>query len=171
MMKKINFCNKVAYTILLLLILAVTPFVLPKVIGIEPYGILSNSMEPDYPVGSIVYVKSTQPENIVAGDVITFKQSVVSGSVATHRVVENKKTESTLVTKGDFNEAIDASPVAYERLIGKVIICIPKLGDFYLWLVSMWGVALCTFGILMVLVLWVYVYIQKKIISKDQKQN
>lgn len=144
------------------LILVVSPFVVPKVFGYEPYGILSNSMEPEYPVGSVVYVKSHAPENIVKGDVITFKTGVVNDSVATHRVVINDTKKRAFVTKGDHNDDADASAVAYERLLGKVVLCVPMLGNLYLWLVSMFGVATCTFTLIMVITLWLHVAKWKK---------
>lgn len=162
MMMKIRICNIAAYMILILLILAISPFVLPKVFSIEPYGILSNSMEPLYPVGSIVYVKKCLPEDINVDDVITFKQGVASESVATHRVIEKRKSDSVFITKGDNNEEIDAMPIAYERVIGKVMLCIPFLGHFYLWLVSTLGVAVCTFAACVVVILWGLVYNYKK---------
>lgn len=147
---------------LITLILVVSPFVVPKVFGYEPYGILSNSMEPDYPVGSVVYVKSHAPETIVKGDVITFKTGVVNDSVATHRVVINDIKKRNFVTKGDHNDDVDASAVAYERLLGKVVLCVPMLGNIYLWLVSMFGVATCSFTMIMVITLWLHVAKWKK---------
>lgn len=162
MMKKIKYCNILAYVMLFALILVVSPFVVPKVFGYEPYGILSNSMEPEYPVGSVVYVKSHAPETIVTGDVITFKTGVVNDSVATHRVVINDSKKRNFVTKGDHNDDVDASAVAYERLLGKVVLCVPMLGNLYLWLVSMFGVATCTFTLIMVITLWLHVAKWKK---------
>lgn len=162
MMKKIKYCNILAYVMLIALILVVSPFVIPKIFGYEPYGILSNSMEPDYPVGSVVYVKAQSPESIEKGDVITFKTSVVSDSVATHRVMINDTKKRSFVTKGDHNDDVDATAVAYERLLGKVVLCVPKLGHVYLWLVSMFGVATCTFTLIMVITLWLHVAKWKK---------
>lgn len=42
-----------------------------RAIGLTPYSVLSGSMEPKYPVGSLIYVKKTNPHNIKVGDTIT----------------------------------------------------------------------------------------------------
>ena len=58
-----------------------------RVLGLTPYAVLSGSMEPSYPVGSLIYVKKMQPADVRVGDAITF---VVNDEllVATHRVVD-----------------------------------------------------------------------------------
>lgn len=161
-MNKIKVCNVLAYVILFLLILSVSPFILPKVFGYEPYGILSNSMEPELRVGSVVYIKACEPSEVVKGDIITFRTSVQNDTVATHRVMINDAHASEFITKGDHNDEVDATPVAYERLLGKVACSIPLLGTFYLWLVSAMGMALCTFSLMMVILLWYFVGKWKK---------
>lgn len=161
-MNRINVCNSLAYVILCFLIVSVVPFVVPKVFGYEPYGILSNSMLPTYDIGSLVYVKKCQPSSVEKGDVITFKQSVTSDNVATHRVMEIDSDLNAFITKGDHNPNVDATPVVFDRLIGKVVLGIPLLGSFYLWLVSIVGVFVCSFSLLMVILLWWLVHKWKK---------
>ena len=58
-----------------------------RVLGLTPYAVLSGSMEPTYRVGSLIYVKKTDPADVQVGDPITF---VVNEDlmVATHRVVD-----------------------------------------------------------------------------------
>ena len=43
-----------------------------RLVGLRPLVVLSGSMEPTYHVGSMVYVKSVDPESIEVGDPITF---------------------------------------------------------------------------------------------------
>lgn len=160
-----KFCNRLAYIILAVLLLAVFPFVLPRIFGYVPYGILTNSMEPAYPVGSLIYVKYVEPASIENGEVITFKLDVKSKQTATHRVVSNVKDQQQFITKGDHNEEQDVSAVAYERFIGKAVCCIPFLGTFYAWLVSAMGIAASSFLLGMVIILWIIVYRMKKEIS------
>lgn len=78
-----------AFTTLLvvfMLLLAVA-LVGVRVVGLTPFTVLSGSMEPAYHVGSLIYVKQTDPATIKVGDPITF---VVNDDllVATHRVVD-----------------------------------------------------------------------------------
>ena len=98
-----------------------------RIFGLQVYAVLSGSMEPTYHTGSLIYVQKTTPEQIQAGDPITFvmDESLV---VATHRVVEVHEEEGYFTTKGDANDAVDGSPVLFENLIGKPVFTIPYLG-------------------------------------------
>jgi len=104
-----------------------------RYIGFQPLIVLSGSMEPAYPTGSLVYVKETDVNKLKPGDVITFKY--LENTPATHRIVEvlhDKADPSALLfqTKGDANEAQDKEPVKAEDVIGKVVFMIPYLGYF-----------------------------------------
>ena len=86
-----------------------------RLVGLTPYAVLSGSMEPTYPVGSMIYVKAADPADVKVGDPITFYLS--EGLIATHRVVSID--EAGFHTKGDANNAEDGTPVARENLIGR----------------------------------------------------
>lgn len=158
MKNRIRICNWIAYFLFVSLVFVTLPFLIVKPFGIEPYGILSNSMEPDYPVGSIVYVKKVSPQDIQINDVITFQLGTANENVATHRVIMIDLDQQEFYTKGDNNKDMDAFPVVYSRLIGKVILCIPMLGHFYMALVSIYGMTCCVFMFLMMIILWMLVY-------------
>ena len=96
----INILNRTAYVLLGILLLMIAPFLIPKVIGFIPYAVLTDSMEPAYSVGSLIYVKESAPETIQVGDVITFRLDVKSGQLATHRVVANNTKDKEFITKG-----------------------------------------------------------------------
>ena len=57
-----------------------------RLVGLTPYAVLSGSMEPEYPVGSLVYVKAVDPLDVEVGDAITF--SLPSGTLVTHQVYQ-----------------------------------------------------------------------------------
>lgn len=97
-----------------------------RLVGYTPYVVLSGSMEPAYPTGSLIYVKKAAPEAVQVGDPITFKMS--GGMTATHRVVEIDAANRQFTTKGDANNTADGSPVPYENLIGIPTLCLPWLG-------------------------------------------
>ena len=93
-MQKVKFIKKLmsaASTLLVgtVVILAIL-LVGVRLVGLTPYAVLSGSMEPTYPVGSLIYVKAIAPEDITAGTPITFtiNKNLV---LATHRVVEVEK--------------------------------------------------------------------------------
>ena len=102
-----------------------------RVVGLQPYVVLSGSMEPTYPVGSLIYVKSTDYKQLKVGDPITFLVS--EDTVATHRIIEvlpDKDDPNTIryFTQGDANDAPDGSSVHYKNIIGKPVFSIPYLG-------------------------------------------
>ncbi len=96
-----------------------------RLVGIHSYCVLSGSMEPEYPVGSLIYVRDVAPEEIGIGDVITFALS--NETPATHRVIGIDEENCMFYTKGDANNTEDA-PVHFNNLIGKPVFKIPYLG-------------------------------------------
>ncbi len=98
-----------------------------RLFGYTPYTVLSSSMEPKFPVGSLIYVQAVEPDSIMVGDPITFvlNEDLL---IATHRVVEVDKEQSHFITKGDANESIDGSPVHFKNVLGRVSFSIPYLG-------------------------------------------
>lgn len=114
--------------LLALLILICIPFTVPKAFGLSIYEVITDSMTPDYPVGSVIYVETEQPENIKVDDVITFSIGTDTSQVMTHRVVAIDYENQTFTTKGDANKDVDVSPVAFQRLLGKPVYCIGHMG-------------------------------------------
>ncbi len=98
-----------------------------RLLGFTPYTVLSPSMTPKYPVGSLVYVKQIDPKDVEVGDDITFvmNEDLV---VVTHRVIEVDEASEYFKTQGIANDSPDGSPVYCENIIGKVYFCIPMLG-------------------------------------------
>lgn len=102
-----------SYAVIILSLLVAAPILL----GYRPVVVLSGSMAPAYPVGSIIYYKQTGFESLGEGDAITF--GIGERSLATHRIVSVDREAKTFVTKGDANPAQDAEPVPYERVRGR----------------------------------------------------
>lgn len=98
-----------------------------RLVGLTPFVVLSGSMEPAYPTGSLIYVKKVPAENIRVGDPITFvlNEDLV---VATHRVVEIDSVSQRFTTKGDANDVVDGTPVHFNNLLGSPVFCIQYLG-------------------------------------------
>ncbi len=129
-----------------------------RVIGLTPYAILSGSMEPQYPVGSLIYVKKVDPTSIQVGDNITFVMNEEL-MVATHQVYDIDPEEQCFYTQGIANRddagniIHDGSPVHYENLIGKPMFCIPGLGYFSDYVTKPPGMYLAASAALIVLLL------------------
>ena len=130
------FCSLIGTLMLLVVIAAALPLTVPNFMGYDVYNVVSGSMEPTIPIGSIIYVKDTDPADIKSGDIIAFKSG---DSVIMHRVKENKVVEGTFVTKGDANEAEDMNNVPYDDLIGIVVRHIPILGQLLILFGSTFG--------------------------------
>ncbi len=118
-------CNVIGTLILLLVIVTALPLSLPPLFGYEAYSVISGSMEPAIPVGSVVYVKAAVPESVLEGEIIAFESG---GSVVTHRVTENRFVVGEFVTRGDANAHEDLQTVPYAALIGRVTYHIPYIG-------------------------------------------
>ena len=119
--------NIVSTTLVVLMVLCAVFLMGSRLLGFQCYTVISGSMEPEYSVGDLLYVKEVNPNNIKVGDPITFilNEDLV---VATHRVVEIDAKNQRFYTKGDANEIADSEPVHFNNVIGVPEFSIPKLG-------------------------------------------
>ena len=149
--------------VLLLLMMAVLSFFLiqskisggvPTVAGYQMYIVLSGSMSPEFDTGSLAFVRETRPEEIVVGDIITFRTQAGSDSLTTHRVVEVlREGELGFVTRGDANNVNDPNPVLADNVVGRVTGSIPYLGYLLNYVQTRQGLILLIFvpGVLIIL--------------------
>ena len=119
--------NVVSTALVALVVLCAIFLMGSRLLGFRVFTIISGSMEPEYSVGDLIYVKSVDVNTIKVGDPITFilNEDLV---VATHRVVEIDTEKKHFYTKGDANDTPDASPVHFNNVIGVPQFSIPKLG-------------------------------------------
>ncbi len=118
----------ILFTVLVVLMVLCALFLMgSRILGYRCYNIISPSMEPDYKVGDLIYVKSVDPTTVKVGDVITFlvNEDLVVG---THRVVRIDAEKQHFYTKGDANQVEDGEPVHFNNVIGVPKFSIPKLG-------------------------------------------
>ena len=117
-------------TLLILVIAFAFLLVGVKLFGLEPYTVISGSMEPEYHVGSLIYVKKTSVDELEVNMPITY--TMKGGTVVTHRIIEIITDEDTgavkYVTKGDANNDADGTPVTFDRIIGRPVMHVPVLG-------------------------------------------
>lgn len=122
-------CGTLGALLLVILVAACLPLTLPPpVFGYHIYTVLSGSMEPAIPVGSLSYIQETAPEDMKEKDVIAYYGGSDRTAIITHRVVENRVFMGEFVTKGDANPDEDMMPIPYEDFIGKVRLSIPRVG-------------------------------------------
>lgn len=97
-------------------------------IGFRPYVVVSGSMEPTLPTGSIIFV-SLLEKKAEPGDILTFRRGK---TVVTHRVAEQK--DGIYITRGDANKEKDPGIVKQEDVIGVVSMCVPWAGMTVVWI-------------------------------------
>ncbi len=102
-----------------------------RIIGIEPYAVLSGSMEPEYPVGSLIYVKEVDPFELREGDDITYMLN--EDTLSTHRIIEvvpdpEDKSVVRFRMQGIANDHADAQLVHCDNVVGQPQFHIPYLG-------------------------------------------
>ena len=120
-------CNVCGIVLLLAVIGLCVPLAVPNLMGYQVYEVVSGSMEPEIPVGSVIYVDPVDLTQIQEGDIIAFHDG---NSIIAHRVTTNRTSLGEFVTKGDANEIEDFDPIPYDAVEGKVQAHIPHLGSF-----------------------------------------
>lgn len=128
MPKKVKKVWDIVTTVLVVLVVIFAIFLMgSRLIGLQVFNVVSGSMEPNYSVGDLIYVKTVDPESVQVGDPITFvlNEDLV---VATHRVTAIDSENRQFTTKGDANKTDDAAPVHFNNLIGVPVFAIPLLG-------------------------------------------
>lgn len=96
------------------------------VLGYGFMAVQTGSMTPEYPVGSVIIIKETDPSKLSKNDVITFYSShpQLNDMIVTHRIVDvidDGDGTYSFTTKGDANTINDEYPAEGEKVIGKVL--------------------------------------------------
>lgn len=107
--------------------------VVPRLGGATPYAVLTGSMQPTLPPGTLVVVRPVDPEDIGIGTVITYQLESGEAAVVTHRVSEVVRGLDGQVrfrTRGDANQGSDRVLVRPVQVRGAVWYSVPYLGYF-----------------------------------------
>lgn len=118
--------------------------IVPGWCGLKAMAVVSGSMEPAIPVGSMVYVKSIAATRLQPGDVCTYRLQR-EPALVTHRVVQVDALHQTLLTRGDANARPDPA-VPFDRVVGRVVFHLPCAGWWVLGLRSPLGLFLLCLG-------------------------
>ena len=109
------------------------------------YVVLTGSMLPEIQVFDVVVTKKVDAAKLEERDVITFASADTRflNTIITHRIIKknyDSKTKSyNFQTKGDNNNVADSALVPQNKIYGKVILKIPKLGYLQEFLASRGG--------------------------------
>ena len=109
--------------LLLVIALALLLIVVPKVTGSTPLTVLTSSMEPTLPPGTLIIVRPVTPDEIRIGDVVTYQIRSGEPGVITHRVTAISSSSAggrTFTFKGDNNSVADADQVLPVQIQGRL---------------------------------------------------
>lgn len=101
------------HTLTLVCVLAVLAFlalaVVPRTGAYRTVTMLSGSMTPDYPVGSVLIDRPVPTSELAVGDVISYHVPFGTHEVVSHRIVDIFRDGEAYVvqTKGDANNGVD----------------------------------------------------------------
>lgn len=127
MRKAIHIFSTIVTTLTVLVILAASVFYIPRLAGIQPYIVLSGSMEPAIPTGAVAFI-DTKDTSVSVGDIVTYRlPSMNDGeTLVTHRII--REENGYLITKGDANDVEDLTLVSGEQIVGSFRFSIPMAG-------------------------------------------
>ncbi len=111
--------------------IALATVVLPRVNGWTPLSVLTNSMAPTLPAGTLVVVQPVDADELAVGDVVTYQFRSDDPTLVTHRIVSITATSggtAAYVLQGDNNPDPDVAAVLPEQVQGRVAYAVPLLG-------------------------------------------
>ncbi|MGV8852214.1 MAG: signal peptidase I [Rhodoglobus sp.] len=146
----------------LVLLIGALAIIIPNITGATPLTVLTSSMEPGLPPGTLIVVKPIETNGIAMGDVITYQIESGKPGVITHRVTgvtNSSDGDRTFTFKGDNNDVADELPVLPAQVVGKLWYSVPWIGnvsnfvngDSKSWLVPVLAVALFIYAGFMIM--------------------
>lgn len=137
----------ILYTVIALYLLVA---IAPMIVGIQPFMVVSGSMEPTIHTGALAYVNK-RAVDVEENDIIAFNEGSSEKITVIHRVVA-ANDDGTYTTKGDANTNEDFAPINKDQILGTVIFNIPKLGYVTNFLQSTKGIIAAVILIVIALV-------------------
>lgn len=138
MIKVISKILKVASYCLLGLIVCLSLFVLtlrflgesPSIFGYSLYYVLTESMEPEIMAGEIILGKTTDPEDLQVGDIITYTGETgdLKDKIITHKIVQID--DGSFTTQGVANDTPDP-PISSSQILSRYVTTIPFAGKLF----------------------------------------
>lgn len=117
-------------------------FIIPQT-GWKALVVLTDSMSPAIPRGSLIIVRQVMPQELNTGDVITFTNPADQDQTVTHRIIKKQFVGNApaFITKGDANKEADPLITGGE-VVGRVETHIAGAGTIIKSLASPLGIGL-----------------------------
>lgn len=158
-------CGCITTLIILLLAVIALLMIVPRFLGYETMAVVSGSMEPFISVGSVVYAKEVDAEDLKEGDVITYE--INQGTRVTHRIVSIDRDNQQITTKGDANDVEDGAPIGYNQVVGRADYHVPFLGYLTVYIKTPLGIAaVCGLAFILIVLNFLPDFLQK-----EEKEN
>ena len=146
----------------------------PSFGGYLPMIVLTDSMSPTIYSGDLVIDHTVDPATLKVDDIISYydPESQSGDSIVTHRITEITKTDDgkvAFMTKGDFNNAADKTPVPADKVVGLYQFRIPNGGNVAMFMQTTTGLIVCVVVPLILLV--AYDVIRRKMYDKKNKPD
>lgn len=139
MKRAIKVYNVIILSITILCMLFAGLFLIPRLFGVNPYIVLSGSMEPVVHTGSVAFI-NTKDKQLDVGDIACYRidgettigtgasgwSQVQDGTYITHRVID--MNGDAYIFKGDANEVADLKEVSPGSVVGNYEFSIPIVG-------------------------------------------
>jgi signal peptidase len=122
--------NLITTALLIVFILFAVLLVGVRLLGIEPYIVLSGSMEPEIRTGSLIYIDTLTPEEaraLKAGDTVTFVVDK-QGTKVTHKIYEVVGQGYVRDKNGNLVNGDDGQPIEMKDENGEPIIMYTTYG-------------------------------------------
>ena len=126
-----------AVTLVVVLALAALIIVIPKLAGAVPMAVLTSSMEPRYPPGTLIVVQDIDTRDLRTGDVATYQIESGKPALITHRIIginNGFDGSQSFVFKGDNNGVRDSKDIVSAQIVGKLWYSLPLFGYVSTWI-------------------------------------
>lgn len=158
-------CSILSTLIIIVFAAVAAVLILPALFGCKSMAVVSGSMEPAIPVGSIVVVKEVDANTLEVGDIISYRLS--GNTMVTHRIATVDAENNALITKGDANEVEDANPVVFSNVVGKELFHVPLLGYLSIYIKTPLGIV----GVCAVLIVLILLNFLPEIFAPEEKKT
>ena len=133
LLKRIFACvlNWTSFAVLVPAAVLVMASLVPVPGGLKIYTVLTGSMEPALPTGSLIIMRTGVPAvNITVGDIVTFKSPRSDDVLITHRIAKviGEGEGMRFITRGDANGAVDPWEVRFGNIAGVYQKHVPYVG-------------------------------------------
>ena len=121
-----------ALTVMLALVALAIVLLNVGFMGYKSMVVISGSMSPGIGIGDVVITEEAIIEELRVNDVVKYHRG---GKDIVHRVIDIDHSDDgiLLTTKGDANNTVDRPGATSEELLGRVVMRLPKVGIFTIW--------------------------------------